>query len=65
MQKWEVSRYVENRQVWPWSTEETGQRLTSFAKRMHCTGHSKHPLATTQEITLYVDVTRWSILKSD
>ena len=32
--------------------------------RQH-TGHSKHPLPTTQEMTLYMDVTRKSILKSD
>ena len=25
-----------------------------------CTGHSKHPLPTTQEMTLHVDITRWS-----
>ena len=30
-----------------------------------CTGHSKHPLPTTQEKMLYMDITRWSILKSD
>ena len=29
------------------------------------TGHSKHPLPTTQGMTLHVDITRWSILKSD
>ena len=29
------------------------------------TGHSKHPLPTTQEMTLYMDITRWSILKSE
>ena len=29
------------------------------------TGHSKHPLPTTQEKTLHMDITRWSILKSD
>jgi len=28
------------------------------------TGHNKHPLPTTQEKTLHVDITRWSILKS-
>ena len=26
-----------------------------------CTGHSKHPLPTTQEKTLHKDITRWSI----
>ena len=30
-----------------------------------CTGHSKHPLPTTQEMTAHMDITRWSILKSD
>ena len=30
-----------------------------------CIAHSKHTLATTQENILHVDITRWSILKSD
>ena len=30
-----------------------------------CTGHSKHPLPTTQEKTLHMDITRGSTLKSD
>ena len=30
-----------------------------------CTGHSKHPLATKQEKTLLVDITRWSTPESD
>ena len=29
------------------------------------TGHSKHSLPTTQEMTLPMDITRWSIPKSD
>ena len=29
-----------------------------------CTGHSKHPLPTTQEKTLHMDITRWSTPKS-
>ena len=29
------------------------------------TGHIKHPLPTRQEKTLHMDVTRWSIPKSD
>ena len=28
-----------------------------------CTGHSKHPLPTTQEKTLHMDITRWSTPK--
>ena len=29
------------------------------------TGHSKHPLPAIQEKTLHMDITRWSISKSD
>ena len=29
------------------------------------TGHRKYPLPTTQEKNLHMDITRWSILKSD
>ena len=30
-----------------------------------CTGHSKHLLTTTQEKTLHMDITTWSILKPE
>ena len=30
-----------------------------------CTSRSKHPLPTTQEKTLHMDITKWSTLKSD
>ena len=30
-----------------------------------CIGHSKHPLPTTQEKTLHMDISRWSTRKSD
>ena len=40
---------------------EAGQR---FLPR-ECTSHSKHPLPTTQEKTLHMDITRWSTPKSD
>ena len=43
---------------------EAGQRLIRVLPRER-TGHSKHPLPTTQEKTLHMDITRWSILKSD
>ena len=36
---------------------EAGQRLTRLLPREH-TGHSKHPLPTTQEKTLHMDLTR-------
>ena len=42
---------------------EAGQRLTVLPRK--CSGHNKHPLPTTQEKTLYVDITRWSTPKSD
>ena len=42
---------------------EAGQRLGVWPRK--CTGHNKHPLPTTQEKTLYMDITRWSTLKSD
>ena len=41
---------------------EAGQRLIVLPRK--CTGHSKHPLPTTQEKTLHMDITRWSTLKS-
>ena len=42
---------------------EAGQRLTVLPRK--CTGHNKHPLPTTQEKTLHMDITRWSTPKSD
>ena len=42
---------------------EAGQRLIELPREG--TGHSKHPLPTSQEKTLYVDITRRSIPKSD
>ena len=42
---------------------EAEQRLTVLPRK--CTGHNKHPLPTTQEKTLYMDITRWSTPKSD
>ena len=42
---------------------EEGQRLTVLPRE--CTGHSKHLLPTTQETTLHMDITKWSIPKSD
>ena len=42
---------------------EAGQRLIVFPRE--CTGHSKHPLPKIREKTLYMDITRWSTLKTD
>ena len=42
---------------------EAGQRLRVLPRK--CTDHCKHPLPTTQEKTLHMDITRWSTPKSD
>ena len=42
---------------------EAGQTNTVLPRKR--TGHSKHPLPTTQEKTLNMDITRWSTPKSD
>ena len=43
---------------------EAGQKLIRVLAREH-TDHCKHPLPTTQEKTLHMDITRWSTSKSD
>ena len=53
-----------NRQIWPWSTEWSRAKANRVLPRER-TGHSKHPLPTTQEKTLHMDITRWSRPKSD
>ena len=53
-----------NRQIWPWSTEWSRAKANRILPK-ECNGHSKHPLPTTQEEPLHMDVTRWSIPKSD
>ena len=49
----------------PGVTGKFGLGIQNEAQQAECTGHSKHPLPTTQETTLHMDVTRCSILKSD
>ena len=46
-----------NRQVWPWSTKRSKSKPNRVLPRGH-TGHSKHPLPTTHEKTLHMDITR-------
>ena len=41
---------------------EAGQRIIEFCQE-NTHGHSKHPLPTTQEKTLHMDITRWSTPK--
>ena len=52
------------RQIWPWGTEWSRAKASRVLPREH-TGHSKHRLPTTQEKSLHMDITRWSIQKSD
>ena len=61
MQKWEVKRHLESQAIWPWGTKQSRSRVLPRER----TGHSKHPLPTTQEKTLHMDITRWSTPKSD
>ena len=51
------------RETIEWERLEISSRKLEIP-REH-TGHSKHPLPTTQEKTLHMDITRWSIPKSD
>ena len=53
-----------NRQIWSWNAEWSRAK-TNRVLPGKCTGHSKHPLPTTQEKTLHLDITRWATLKSD
>ena len=43
---------------------EADQRLIQFSQQ-NTLVVAKHPISTTQEKTLHMDITRWSILKSD
>ena len=52
------------RQIWPWNMEWSVAKTNRVLPRKH-TGHSKHPLPTTREKTLHMDITRGSTLKSD
>ena len=53
-----------NRQIWPCNTEWSRAKSKGVLPKER-TGHSKHSLPTTQEKTLHMDITRWSVLKSD
>ena len=53
-----------NGQIWPWRTKRSMSKVNRVLPR-EPTGHSKHPLPTTQEKTLNMDITRRSTPKSD
>ena len=46
-----------NRQIWSWNMEWSRAKTNRVLPRER-TGHSKHPLPTTQEKTLHMDITR-------
>ena len=48
----------------PWSTKWSRAKAHRVLPREH-NGHSKHPLPSKQEKILHMDITRWSIQKSD
>ena len=52
------------RQVWPWSTQWSRMKPNRVVPR-EPTGHGKYTLPRAQQKTLHVDITRWSIPKSD
>ena len=52
------------RQVWLGSTKRSRIKANRVLPRKH-TDHSNHPLPTTQETTLHMDITKWSIPKSN
>ena len=51
-----------NRQVWPWDIQQRQGKVSQSSVEKHVC-HSKHLLPTTQEMTLHLDITRWSIQK--
>ena len=53
-----------NRQVWSWRTKWSRAKANWILPK-ECTGHRKYHLSTTQEMTLHMDITKWSILKSN
>ena len=60
--KWKSRNTWSNGQIWPWVQNEAGKRLAEFCQEnalvVANTLFQKHK-------TLHMDITRWSILKSD
>ena len=52
-----------NRQIWPWNMEWSRAKTNRVLPRK-CTGHNKHPLSTTQEKTLHMDIQFSSLTQS-
>ena len=65
MEKQEVKKHLElTGKLGLGVQNEAGQRLTEFCQE-NALVIGKHPLPTTQETTLHMDITRWSKSKSD
>ena len=64
MQKWKVKRNLEWQASLALSTKWSKAKV-NIVFPSEDTSHSRHPLPTKWEVTLHVDVVRWSILKSD
>ena len=52
-----------SRQVWPWSRNKAGQRLIELCKENSLV--IANTLIQQHEMTLHMDITRWSIPRSD
>ena len=64
MQMQEVKRYLQEQETLTLEYKLKQGKANKVLPRER-TGHSKHPLPATQEKTLHMDITRWSIQKSD
>ena len=53
-----------NRKLWQWSTKRCKAKAGGVGPR-EPTGHSKHPLPTTKQGTLHLEITRWSTPKAN
>ena len=59
------SRDTQNNQLdCHWSTKQSRAKANKVLPRER-TGHSKHPFPVTLGMTLQIDITRWSIPKSE
>ena len=66
----QFSRSVMSNSLWPHELQQARPPCPSPTPGVHsnsreCTGHSKHPLPTTQKKTVHMDITRWSTPESD
>ena len=61
LSKWQNQRDGKQNGNRPWGTEWSRAKANRVLPR-ECTGHRKQPLPTTQGMTVYMDITRCSIL---